>query len=342
MIKVAVVGCGYWGPNLIRNFYELESCELAMVCDMEPSRLAPVERAYPTVATTTDFQQVLESKEVAGVAIATPARTHYALARQALLYGKHVLIEKPLALSSHDCEELIRLAAQQDRVLMVGHTFLYNPALTKVKELMSPDYLGDVYYLYSQRVNLGRVQTDLNALWSIAPHDVSISLYLLDNLPTGVSARGARYLNDKVEDVVFLTLTFPGGVVVNTHVSWLDPSKVRRFTVVGSRRMIVYDDIADEGKVKVYDKGVFKDPNQQLFGEFHYRLHSGDIYAPQIAMTEPLANECAHFVDCIRSGKRPLSDGENGLQVVRVLEAAQKSMTNHGMSVSLSPEHARA
>lgn len=342
MVKVAVVGCGYWGPNLIRNFHRLDYRELTMCCDLDMARLANIQNLYPTVRTTTSYQEVLESGDVDAVVISTPAKTHYPMVRQALMNGKHVLVEKPLAMTSSHCEELIALAAQKDRVLMVGHTFLYNPALIKMKELARPDYLGDMFYLYSHRVNLGRIQTDINALWSIAPHDISIAMYLLNQLPAEVSAQGACYLTEKIEDVVFLTLTFPGGVIAHIHVSWIDPSKVRKVTLVGSKRMIVYDDLADEGKVKVYDKGAHKVGNGtgQAYGEFHYRLHSGDIYAPHIAMTEPLANECAHFIECIKEGKRPLSDGVNGLQVVQVLEAAQRSLENQGAPVKVSPEPA--
>lgn len=342
MIKVAVVGCGYWGANLVRNFHQLNECELTTCCDMDPARLDPIRRLYPTVRTTTRYQEVLENDDVTAVALATPVKTHYSLAKEALLHGKHVLVEKPLAMTSDHCSELIDLAARNKLVLMVGHTFMYNPALVKVKELARPDHLGDLYYLYSQRVNLGRVQSDINALWSIAPHDISIAIYLLDQLPVEVSARGACYLHPKIEDVVFITLTFPNGVVAHIHVSWIDPSKVRRVTLVGSRRMIVYDDIADEGKVKVYDKGVLKGGDGQIYGEFHYRLHSGDIYAPRIDMKEPLANECAHFVECIKERKPPLSDGQNGLEVVRVLAAAQRSLENQGMPVRIpAGEYAR-
>ena len=340
MINVAIVGCGYWGPNLIRNFHQLGECRLAMCCDLDAERLAAIQMSYPTVATTTRFQEVLESSEIDAIVLATPAKTHYSLAQQALTCGKHLLVEKPLAMTSVQCEELICLAAQQDRVLMVGHTFMYNPAMLKVKELARPDYLGDLFYLYSHRVNLGQVQTDINALWSIAPHDISIALYLVGQPPLEVSAQGACYLKQDTEDVVFVTLTFIGGITGHIHVSWIDPSKTRKVTIIGSRRMIVYDDLADEAKVKVYDKGVLRVDGGQLSGQlqFHYRVHSGDIYAPQIEMTEPLANQCGHFIKCIQEGKRPLTDGQSGLEVVRVLEAAQRSLKQHGAPVKVPME----
>ena len=340
MVKVAVVGCGYWGPNLIRNFHGLDGCELVMACDMDPARLAQVQKGFPSVKVTTKFQDVLDS-DVDAVALATPARTHHPLGMQVLNAGKHLLVEKPLAMSSPQCEDMIMAAERRRLVLMVGHTFLYSPALLKTKELSSPEYLGDMFYLYTQRVNLGRVQSDLNALWSIAPHDISIALHIMGAFPVEVSAHGSCFLKPGIEDVVFATLTFPGGRLANIHASWIDPGKVRKVIVVGSKRMIVYDDLAEEGKVKVYDKGVVKG-NGPVFGEFHYKLHSGDIFSPRIAMSEPLANECGHFVQCIREGKTPISDGVNGLHVVRILEAAQHSLQHQGMPVRMSMERVAA
>ncbi len=341
MVNVAVVGCGYWGPNLIRNFAALDNCTLSLICDADPNRLAPLQRLYPGVRTTTHFEDVLNYSAIDAVVLATPVKTHHSLGKQVLRQGKHLLVEKPLALSSQECDDLITLADQKQLVLMVGHTFLYSPALLKVKELSQPDQLGDIFYLYSQRVNLGRVQPDINALWSIAPHDISIALFLMDAAPVEVSARGSCYVNAGVEDVVFVTLMFPHRQMAHIHVSWVDPSRLRRVTVVGSKRMIVYDDVADEGKVKVYDKRVLKEQGP-AFGEFHYRLHSGDIYAPRLPMTEPLANECAHFLECIEQGKQPRSDGANGLAVVRVLEAAQESLGRHGAAVSIQPRRLAA
>jgi len=343
MVKVASVGFGYWGPNLVRNLNGLDRCELAACCDLSQERLDIVHRMYPNVKTTTSYQELLDDREIDAIVLATPARTHFQMASQALLPGKHVLVEKPLAMHAEDCQGLIDLAERQGRVLMVGHTFMYSPALLKVKALADPSFLGQAYYLYTQRVNLGQIQTDLNALWSIAPHDVSIALFLLGGFPERVSAQGFCYLSETNQDVVFLTLTFPGGVIAHIHVSWLDPSKVRKVTLVGSKRMIVYDDLADEGKVKVYDKGALKvNGTGSNPGEFHYRLHSGDIHAPTIPMTEPLANECAHFIECIEEHRKPVTDGANGLQVVRVLEAAQRSLESGGIPVNMATEVAVA
>jgi predicted dehydrogenase len=334
-VNVALIGCGYWGPNLARNFYQLPNAQLVTCCDLDERKLEQMQRLYPT-RVTQDYGSVLADSSVEAVALATPAGSHHTLARAALLAGKHVFVEKPLTMSSAEAESLIDLAQQQSRVLMVGHVFQYNPAVLKIKELIDSGQIGQVYYLYSNRVNLGRVQSDVNALWNIAPHDVSISLYLLDVMPVEVSARGAAYLNGRVEDVVFLAMQFPEGVMAHVQVSWLDPSKVRRMTVVGSERMIVYDDVASEGKVKIYDKGVYR-KGDPIYGEFQYKLHSGDIYIPKIEMTEPLRNECAHFVECVLEGARPLTDGESGLRVVRVLEAAQESLKEGGQAVRIGP-----
>lgn len=334
VINVAVIGYGYWGPNLARNFHQLPDARLALVADLDAARLAEVARLYPTTVVTTDYRQALARPEIAAVAVATPVRTHFAIAQEALLAGKHVLVEKPLALTSAEAEALIALAEQQQRTLMVGHTFEYNPAVWKIKEFITAGEIGQVYYAYANRVNLGRVQYDVNALWSIAPHDISILLYLLEAMPLEVSARGATYLSQGVEDVIFLTLAFPGNVLAHVQASWLDPSKVRRLTIVGSEKMIVYDDVDNEAKVKIYDKGVYR-KGSAAYGEFQFRLHSGDIHIPRIDMTEPLKNECAHFIECVRTGQRPRTDGACGLRVVRVLEAAQQSLEQGGANVKI-------
>ncbi|MFN2217035.1 MAG: Gfo/Idh/MocA family protein [Anaerolineae bacterium] len=332
-VKVALIGCGYWGPNLARNFYQLPNAELVACCDLDPANLKRMEALYPA-RLTTDLDAILSDPEIEAVALATPVGTHYQLAHKALTAGKHVLVEKPLTTSSADGQELIEIARQQERVLMVGHVFEYNPAVLKIKELIDEGQIGHVYYLYSNRVNLGRVQSDINVLWSIAPHDVSIALFLLDEMPEEVSARGACYLNGRVEDVVFVNMFYTGGVMAHVQASWLDPSKVRRMTVVGSEKMILYDDVASEGKVRIYDKGVYR-KGDAIYGEFQYKVHSGDIYIPKIDMSEPLRNECAHFIECVRTGATPRTGGENGLRVVKVLEAAQHSLSQGGNAVRL-------
>jgi len=333
-VPTALIGYGYWGPNLARNLYQNKAARLAVICDSSPERLADVPRLYPGAQTATDASAVFADPAIEAVVISTPVRTHYALARAALEHGKHILVEKPIALSSAECTELIGLAQSHGRTLMAGHTFEYNPAVLKIKELVEKDEIGQVYYIYSNRVNLGRVQRDVNVLWSIAPHDISILLYLLGAMPLQVSARGATYLSEGIEDVVFVTLVFPNNVLAHVHASWLDPSKVRRMTVVGSRKMVIYDDVDPEAKIKIYDKGVYR-KGDPVYGEFQFRLHSGDIFIPKIDMSEPLQVECSHFLECVRSGQRPRSDGESGRRVVRVLEAAQESLLNGGLPVSI-------
>lgn len=335
-IRVAVVGYGYWGPNLVRNFHELPTADLVTCCDINKSRLSKIQIRYPTVKITTDYQSILTDPNIDAVVIATPAHTHYDLSKAALSHGKHVLVEKPLTLRSDHAQELIQLAKEYRRVLMVGHVFEHNPAVWKIKELIDSDGIGTPYYIYSTRVNLGRVQNNLNALWSIAPHDISILIYLLGEMPIKVSAHGATYLNNNVEDVIFAHLVFPHGITAHIHASWLDPSKVRRMTLVGSQKMVIYDDVASEGKIRLYDKGVYR-KGENIYGEFQYKLHSGDIYIPKLEMSEPLRNECAHFIDSIQQGTKPTTDGENGLRVVRVLEAIQRSLETGGIPQEIEP-----
>ena len=280
-----------------------------------------------------EVSAVLADPELDAVVVATPARSHASLAAQALEAGKHVLVEKPLALSTAEAVALTRQAEQAGRVLMVGHTFEYNPAVTKIRALLQAGELGDLWYLHSQRVNLGRIQSDINALWSIGPHDVSIANFLVGSAPRWVAARGARYLHTEVEDVVFATMGYDGGVLAHLHVSWLDPSKVRRTTVVGSRRMVVFDDLDSEAKLRVYDKGA--ETVQGGYGEYQFRLRSGDIHVPRTDLTEPLALELDHFMECCASGARPRTDGWSGVRVVAALEAAQRSLDKGGQQVEV-------
>lgn len=333
-VRIALIGCGYWGPNLARNFTQVEHGELVLCADLDDKALARLQRQFPQVEMTTDVMAVLARPDIDAIALATPARTHAALALHALAAGKHLFVEKPLAMNTTDAQAMVAAAGAQQRILMVGHIFEYHPAVRYIKALLESGELGDLYYLYSTRVNLGRVQTDINALWSIAPHDVSIMLYLVGELPAQVTARGQSFLNGTVEDVVFVTLEFGSGVLGHVHASWLDPSKTRQLTVVGSRKMVVYDDVAAEGKVKIYDKGVYR-KDEAGYGEFQYKVHSGDIMMPRLEMAEPLRLECQHFVDCVRSGNQPLTDGTNGLHVVRVLQAAQYSLESGGRQVTI-------
>jgi predicted dehydrogenase len=334
-VRLALVGYGYWGPNLARNFHQLDGAELAYVVDTNTAALQKAQRLYGC-ATATDVAVALADPAVDAIVIATPARTHFALGQQALLAGKHVFVEKPLTMDLEEGRALTALADSLGSILMVGHVFEFNPAVRYIKQAIDGGDLGDLFYLYSKRVNLGRVQSDVNALWSIAPHDVSIALYLLGQMPVAVRCQGASCLNGQVEDVIFLTLNFAGNLLCHVHASWLDPSKTREMTVVGSRKMIVYDDVSAEGKVRVYDKGAFR-KGDVTYGDFQYKLHSGDILIPRLDLREPLQEECAHFVACVRSGTQPLTDGLSGLRVLQVLAAGQQSLDLGGELVTVQP-----
>lgn len=333
-LRVALLGYGHWGPNLARNLHHQLGTGWTACADMDPRRLAEVKFRYPWVSTVTDAGSVLADETVDAVVVATPARTHFQLVAEALASGKHVLVEKPLALSTEEAVWLTRRAGQVGRVLMVGHTFEYNPAVLKMRELVVSGSLGQLYYLHSQRVNLGRVQSDVNAMWSIGPHDVSIANFVTGLEPLWVSARGARYLNTEVEDVVFATIGYDGGLLAHVHVSWLDPSKVRRTTLVGSRKMVVYDDLDSEATLRVYDKGAER--VEGGYGEFQFRLRTGELHVPKIDLAEPLANELAHFLECVATGATPASDGWNGVRVVAALEAAQRSLEQGGVPVEVA------
>jgi predicted dehydrogenase len=341
VVNVGVIGYGYWGPHLVRNLSELPNCRVAMLADLEASRREQAARRYPGLRTTADAGDLFAAADLDAVVIATPICTHFDLARRALEAGKHCLVEKPLAEHADEARELVTLAEQRNLVLMVGHTFLYNEAVRDVRRRIERGELGQVYYLYSQRLNLGKVQSDTNALWSLAPHDVSIFCYLVGGRPTRVAARGVCYIQDGIQDVVFLTLTFAGGVMAHAHVSWLDPNKVRRVTVVGSEKMVIYDDMAD-AKVAVYDKGVSRRNLEvslgpfETFGQYQLLYRAGDVLLPKVNVVEPLHVETAEFIGCIESGRKPLADGRNGLDVVAVLEAAQRSLDTGGADVELN------
>jgi predicted dehydrogenase len=337
-VNVALVGLGYWGPNLARNLVLLDGGRLHTICDSRPDQLARYAAQYPQARATGDLATVIADEGVDAIVLATPIETHHRLARMALDAGKHVLVEKPLAATSEQCRDLIDVAASRGLTLMVGHVFLYNSAVRKVKEYISSGELGDPMYVYSQRLNLGQVRHDVNALWNFAPHDLSIIGYWLDAEPRQVVARGFDFIQPGIEDVVFMTLDYPGGVGANVHISWLDPMKVRRMTVVGSEKMVVYDDVSADARIMLYDKGVTRASRHpeavasapigrfETFGEFQLLLRAGDVLIPKLDFIEPLRVETQHFVDCILSGDQPLSDGSDGLRVVLALEAAQRSM----------------
>jgi predicted dehydrogenase len=333
--NVAVVGCGYWGPNLIRNFRSLPDCRLKTMCDLNQQRLKHLHQLYPEVELSSDYAAVLADPEINAVAIATAVRFHYPMAKASLLAGKHTFIEKPMAASVAECEELIEIAQKQGLILMIGHTFLYSPAVRKIKEIVKSGDIGDIRYISARRLNLGLFQKDINVAWDLAPHDISIILYIMDESPISVNCSGSAHVTKKIEDVTSMCLTFKRHRSAIIQSSWLDPRKVREMTIVGSRRMIVYDDVAQIEKLKIYDARVEVPPHYDTFAEFHYAYHHGDVYVPYIKQEEPLKIETQHFLDCINQNTKPISSGQQGLEMVRILEASSLSLKQNGGSVEL-------
>lgn len=322
-LRVGVVGLGYWGPNLARNFATIEGSELAWCCDLSEARRARLASMFPAVRVTADLDELLGDPTLDAIALATPVSTHAELAVKVLEAGKHCLVEKPLAQSVAEAELAVAAAQAADRVLMVGHLLEYHPGIARLKQLADSGELGEeIFYIYGNRLNLGKLRADENALWSLGAHDVSVVLYLADEEPIEVAAHGESYVRDGIEDVVFCFMRFASGLAAHLHLSWLDPHKERRFTVVGSRRMATFDDMELERKLTIYDKGF--DQDARTYGE--YITRTGDIFSPRIDNTEPLRIECEHFVECASTHAQPRSDGLSGLRVVRVLEALARSM----------------
>ena len=339
-ITIGQIGCGYWGPNVLRNFSAQPGCWVKYVAEVNPERQTYVRANFPRSEVVSELDALLNDAEVDAVIVATPAASHHALAKQALESGKHVFVEKPLATSTEQADELVSLAAKAGKTLMVGHTFLYNAAVRYAKKLLADESLGQLYYIYSQRLNLGQVRSDVNAWWNLAPHDVSIMMYLMnDELPVSVSAVGVSYIQPGIEDVVFATLKWASGVTGHIHVSWLDPDKIRKMTLVGSRKMVVYDDVSDD-KIKIYDKGVDRVPkigermDYDQSGDYQLIHRTGDILLPRISFQEPLKTESAHFLECLRTGQQPLTGPQHARDVVAVLEATQTALRS-GRAVEL-------
>ncbi len=327
-VKVGVIGYGYWGPNLTRNLFELPASDLVGIADISENRLGQAQMKYPNLFLTKDYKELFECG-IQGVVVATPPATHFAIAKECLERGLHVLVEKPLTLKSEHAQELIRLAEERKLTLMVGHTFEYNSAVHALKKYIDTGFLGQVFYIDAARLNLGLFQPNTNVLWDLAPHDISILLYLLGKRPISVTAQGTACIFSGVHDVVYMNLLFPDNITAHIHVSWLEPCKVRRITVVGSKKMVVYNDVENETKIKIYDKGVDPIPEDTNgFGEFHCNYRTGDITIPNIRFIEPLKQECQHFVECIQNHNEPSSCGREGLEVVKILEAAQRSLTD--------------
>lgn len=334
-IKIGVIGCGYWGPNLVRNFRSLPDCSLKMMCDLSKERLSHLRTLYPEVEGCTDYRHLLNGSGLDAVVVATAVQSHYPLAKASLDAGKHTFVEKPMALSSAECEELVEMARQKGLVLMVGHTFLYSPAVRKIKEIVELGDIGEIRYICARRLNLGLYQKDINVAWDLAPHDISIALYIMGEMPVMVNCRGSAHVTPGIEDVTSMCLTFPKQRTAIIHSSWLDPRKVREMTIVGSRRMIVYDDVTQLEKIRIFDARVERPPHYDTFAEFHYAYHYGDMYAPYIKQEEPLKAECQHFLECIHEGTQPLTDGQQGLDLVRILEASSVSLKRSGAPINL-------
>ena len=337
-IKVGVAGCGYWGPNLIRNFRSLADCELTAMCDLSQERLAHLNLLYPEVRALTDYNEMLNDTGVDAVVIATAVKFHFPMAKASLLAGKHTFIEKPMAASSAQCEELIDIANRNGLVLMIGHTFLYSPAVRRIKQIVDSGDIGDIRYISARRLNLGLFQKDINVTWDLAPHDISIVQYIIGDEPVSVNCRGNAHITPGIEDVTTLCLSYRHQRTAVIQSSWLDPRKVREMTIVGSKRMIVYDDVAPLEKLRIFDARVERPPHYDTFAEFHYAYHYGDMYVPYVKQEEPLKVECQHFIDCIRSGATPLSSGESGLQLVQILEASSESLRRGGGPVDMSQD----
>lgn len=326
--RIGVIGYGYWGPNLARNFYEIPSAELVAIADAKEDRLKQAQSKYPNLIVKKDYRELFDLG-LDAVVVATPPPTHFQIAKECLEHGLHALIEKPMTLNSEDAEQLVNLADTRKLTLMVGHTFEYNTAVHALKKYIDSGELGEIYYLDTARLNLGLFQKESNVIWDLAPHDISILLYLLGKKPISVSAQGMPCAFDGIFDVAYLNLIFPDNIPAYVHVSWLDPCKVRRITVVGSKKMAVYNDMESDQKIKIYDKGVVRpDYTNGGFGEFQFNYHSGDITIPSIRFAEPLRQECQHFIDSIVNKTEPCSSGRDGLEVVKILEMAERSMRN--------------
>lgn len=335
MINVGIIGYGYWGPNLVRNFAESPGCRIAAVSDLNAGRLQNVKRRYPSIEVSTDYKDLLENNGIDAIAIATPVSTHFELAMQSLKAGKHVLVEKPLASRSEECFNLIEEAARLQKTLLVDHTFVYTGAVRKIRELIENNELGGIYYYDSVRINLGLFQHDVNVVWDLAVHDLSIMDFLFEVYPCAVSATGMSHLNRQPENIAYMTLFFDRPFIAHVHVSWLAPVKIRRALIGGSAKMVVFDDLESSEKVKVYDKGITTNDDIENMYKMLVGYRVGDMWAPNLDQTEALRTEVAHFIDCIENSRRPITDGESGSRVVSILEAAVESMTKRGTPVQL-------
>lgn len=336
MTKMAIIGYGYWGPNLVRNFVGTPDCQVATVADFDASKLASCARAYPGIETTTNYRDVINNPEIEAVAIATPVHSHFELAMEALRAGKHVLVEKPLAQTSDQVRRLIDEAARRRLTLMVDHTFIYTPAVQKIGQLISEGALGNIYYYNGTRASLGLFQKDVNVIWDLAVHDISIIRHILPEMPVAVSATGSAHVRDTPENMAHITLFFESNCVAHISVNWLSPVKVRQTFIGGSSKMIVYDDMEPTEKIKVYDKGITVDISEEKARQLRIGYRAGDMWAPHLATSEALSTGARHFLDCVRTGTPPITSGRTGLDVVQILEAASLSIAAQGRPIELN------
>ena len=333
MTNIGVVGCGYWGPNLIRNFSTLKECQVKKICDTDGGRLEAMAAQYPNIELTTDYTELIEDATIDAIIIAAPVRFHFEMALQSLKAHKHTFVEKPMVRTVREGNILIDTAQQNNLTLMVGHTFIYSPAVRKIKAIVESNELGEIQYIAARRLNLGLFQKDINVAWDLAPHDISIILYIFPEIPVSINCQGKAHVNPTIEDITNMVLNYSNGSMATIQSSWLDPNKVREMTVVGSKKMLVYDDVEPMEKIKIYDKHVEIPPHYDTYAKFHYSYHYGDMWSPYIKQYEPLKRECQHFLDCINTGEKPESSGIEALKVTRVLEAASQSLNNGGSQV---------
>ncbi|MFC1512085.1 Gfo/Idh/MocA family protein [Candidatus Latescibacterota bacterium] len=332
---MAVVGCGYWGPNLIRNFESLPESKIKTIVDIDTQRLSHIKDIYQDIVTSTNYDDVINDSDIDAVAIATPVNMHFEFAQKSLKACKHTFIEKPMASSSKQCSKLIELAEKNNLTLMIGHTFIFTPAVRKIKEIVDSGDLGNIYYINAQRLNLGLFQRDINVAWDLGPHDLSIILFVLNQMPVSVNCQGKANITKDIEDTTNMTINFHNGGFATIQSSWLDPNKVRRMTFVGSKKMLLYDDTEPLEKIKIYDKRVDIPPYYDSFGEFQYSYHYGDIQIPYFKGVEPLKSECQQFIDCIKTGNKSESSGHEGMKIVKILEAASDSLRQRGSEVRI-------
>lgn len=341
MIKIGFIGCGYWGANLVRNFSQIQDCRIKTIAETSDQRRKFIKDNYDEILVTSDYNEIINDEEIDAVIIATLPATHFEFAKKSLNANKHTFVEKPLSLQSTDAELLVREARNKNLRLMVGHTVIYNDGIEMVKEIINSGEIGEIYYAYASRLNLGKVRTDVNVMWNLAPHDISVLLFLFEKNAVSVSAKGYSYIQPGIEDVVYINIRFENNINANIHLSWLDPNKKRELTIVGSKKMLVYDDISDE-RIKIYDKGIERQNKNVFLGEYkdygEYQLiqRAGDMVVPKVNINEPLRKECQHFIDCILDNTEPLTNGESAIDVIRILEAADVSLKNSGSEININ------